>query len=217
MEEVKGSIPFSSTPNPQVTAGFRMSGVMLDRPMGGLLGGLFGRLPKLGGGAVTQGATRVRPPSRVVYARAMGIFSRSKEPKKTQLEKNLELLASRELKFASGDLNNLLATAGGGYVRQPPPYLTEAAEDVYRRLPSGEKDEDGWWSGVAFLWKYQDGRHDIVEVLISGKAVSKLTKESVAAVWDKLPAEQRIPVRCQLGMIGKGQYLKPSLDLYAAK
>jgi len=30
MEEVKGSIPFSSTPNPQVTAGFRMSGVMLD-------------------------------------------------------------------------------------------------------------------------------------------------------------------------------------------
>ena len=44
MEEVKGSIPFSSTPNPQVTAGFRMSGVMLDMPMGGLLGGLSSRI-----------------------------------------------------------------------------------------------------------------------------------------------------------------------------
>ena len=147
----------------------------------------------------------------------MGLFSRNKEPKKSQLEKNLELLASREIKFERGDLQNLLETAGGDYLRRPPPYLREAAEDAFRRVPSGEKDEQGWWSGVAFLWKCRDGGHDVVEVLIAGKAVSKLTKESLASIWDKLPEEERIPVRCQLGMIGKGQYAKPSLDLYVAR
>jgi len=148
----------------------------------------------------------------------VGLFSRNKEPKKSQLEKNLELLASREIKFQSAELNNLLQTGGGDYVgRQPPPYLREAAEDVYWAMPKAERDDGGWWRGVAFLWKYQEGGHDIVEVLIAGKAVSKLTKESVAAIWDKLPEGDRIPVRCRLGMIGSGKVAKPSLDLYVDK
>ena len=74
---------------------------------------------------------------------------RSKEPRKSQLEKNLELLAVREIKFERGDLQNLLETAGGDYLRRPPPYLREAAEDAYRRVPSGEKDEEGWWPAQA--------------------------------------------------------------------
>ena len=147
----------------------------------------------------------------------MGLFSRNKGPKQTQLEKDLELVAAREITFEKGDLANLLNTAGGGYFKNPPPYIKEDAEAVWHKLPKAEMDENGYWKGVAFLRKYQSDGYDIVGVSINSREVSRLTKESVAKVWDKLPDKGKVPVLCEFRMFGDAQYPRPSLDLYASK
>ena len=147
----------------------------------------------------------------------MGLFSRNKGPKQTQLEKDRELLEAREIEFTRDELANLLNTSGGGYDRKPPQYIKDDAEAVYRKLPKAEIDKNGEWKGVAFLRKYQSDGYDIVGVSINSREASRLTKESVAKVWDKLPDKGKVPVACTFRLIGRGEYTKPSLDLYADK
>jgi len=144
----------------------------------------------------------------------MGLFSRNKGPKQTQLEKDLELLAAREITFEKGDLGNLLNTP---YDREPPSDIRDDAEAVWHKLPKAEMDERGHWKGVAFLRKYQSGGNEIVGVSINSREVSRLTKESVAKVWDKLPDKGKVPVLCEFRMFGNAEDPRPSLDLYASK
>ena len=148
----------------------------------------------------------------------MGLFSRNKEPKESRAEQDRAHLAARDIKFKRAELQNLLETAGGDYYRRPPPALREAAEGVYHKLPKAEKQGPyGEWRGVAYLAKNRDGEYDVVGVYINDKPVSKLTKEAAKLVWDKLPDGRSVPVACAFRLIGKGQYIKPSLDLYVDK
>lgn len=142
----------------------------------------------------------------------MGLFKKTKQEPQAAWptpEQEAQSLQAREVKFASGDLANLLDTAGGGYVRPGPPDLISTAANHLRTLPVDERER---WEGVAWLYKGQSNGYDVVDVMIRGVKVSKLTKESVASIWEKI--DQPTPVRCVFGWIGNNT---PSLTLYVNK
>ena len=142
----------------------------------------------------------------------MGLFKKSKpEPQVAWLtpEEELQSLQVREVKLKSGDLGNLLDTAGGSYIKAGPPDLIRAAADHLRTLPVDDRSR---WEGIAWLYKGESNGYDVVDVVIRGVKVSKLTKESVAAIWEKI--DQPIPVRCVFGWIRDNT---PSLTLYVNK
>jgi len=143
----------------------------------------------------------------------MGLFGKSKKSGPAvdwpSEESEAESLKAREVKLTSGDLANLLDTAGGSYIRTGPPDLINGAAKFVKSLPLDERSR---WEGVAWLYRGESNGYDVVNVVIKGTTVSKLTKESVASIWEKL--ESPVPVRCALFLLSPTM---PSLTLYANK
>lgn len=143
----------------------------------------------------------------------MGLFKRSKEPKVPPRVAEWRALQERDIDLRPRDLENLLETSAGDYLRRPPPSLIQDAKNAFAKLPKDELDEKGHFNGVAFLSKGQDNGYDVVWVSIRNRKVSKLTKEAVASIWEKMDAP--IPVRCHFRNFYGGEL--PSLDLSTDK
>ena len=95
------------------------------------------------------------------------------------------------------DTFNLLEMIGDKYIRKGPPDLIEHAGSILEKLPVSDS---GWFEGLACLAKRQERNFDIVDVSVEGFVISKLARESVASVWDKLERTTEAPVFCRLGL-----------------
>ncbi len=127
----------------------------------------------------------------------MGLFGKKQD-------EILPALSERTIKFAAGELYGLIWSSAGEWSRDANPSHVAAIHEILRRHKTNDL------TTTAYL--IPDPKKNRIRIEIEGKVIDQLDPKSQALVAERVTAP--VPVKCRIGIIGKGKFERCNVTLY---